>query len=88
MQPYPTEAEIRDALVSRVAEFCRDSGLGPRTVCIRAINDPNFFNKVKSGGNFTLRTYARVHRWLDRQKGRARPVVAAAKGSKRRNGKG
>jgi hypothetical protein len=62
---YPTEREIRGALIARVIEYCDTAEITPRVLFIRAINDPNFFEKVRRGGNFTVRTYQRVHRWLD-----------------------
>lgn len=66
MPAYPTEREIRTALIARVTDFCRVKGIKPRGLCQQAINDPNFFNKVTSGGNFTLRTYQRLNRYMDR----------------------
>jgi hypothetical protein len=63
---YPTEQEIRAALIERVTAYCHTADITPRILFKRAINDPNFFKKLEKGGNFTLRTYQRVHHWLDR----------------------
>ena len=71
---HPTEREIRGALLTRVMAYCRTAEMTPRDLFKRAINDPNFFNKLEGGGNFTLRTYQRVHDWLD-----AHPRKAKAK---------
>jgi hypothetical protein len=65
MSPYPTAQEIRQALVSRVAAYCARTGMSPRALCERAIHDPGFFRKVKQSGNFTVKTYQRLHRYMD-----------------------
>ena len=71
---YPTEREIRDALIARVTAYCDTAEITPRLLFKRAINDPNFFDKLTRGGNFTLRTYQRVNRWIDThpRKGKAK----------------
>lgn len=80
--PYPTEREIRTALMARVSAYCKAEGIKPRTFFARAINDPGFFGKLKRGENFTLRTYQRVHRYLDQHA----PRTGTGTGKRRRNG--
>jgi hypothetical protein len=59
------------------------AGISPRALFKTIINDPNFFNKLKRGDNFTVRTYERVQRYLDRN-----PPSAPQEKPKRRNGEG
>jgi hypothetical protein len=61
---HPTAETIRSALIQRIDAYCTRVGIKPRTLCERAINDPNFFNKIKNDGNFTVRTYDRLHRYM------------------------
>jgi hypothetical protein len=61
---HPTAETIRSALIQRIDAYCTRVGIKPRTLCERAINDPNFFNKIKKEGNFTVRTYDRLHRYM------------------------
>jgi len=71
MPAYPTEKQIRTALIRRMTAHCEAVGIQPRTLCERAINDPNFFIKLQNGGNFTVKTYQRVQRYLDEHRPRA-----------------
>jgi hypothetical protein len=80
--PYPTEPEIRAALVDRLRKFCAITGAAPSVVCRTVMNDTTFFSKIVGGGNFTVATYKRLQAHLDDNW--PRPKRKAAK--KKRNG--
>ena len=95
---YPTESEIRSALIERMQAFCAASGIAPSMVCRAVMNDTNFFTKLVAGGNFTITTYQRLHTHFDqnwpnapvernRAPAKPRPKLKRAKRRKRANGK-
>ena len=66
LQPdYPSEGEIRAALIRRADEFTRLTGLPKSVVGKEAVNDPAFLSQVAGGRNFTVGLYRRVMDWLD-----------------------
>jgi hypothetical protein len=65
--PYPTEREIRAALIERMKAFCAVTGTAPSTVCRDVINDTTFFSKVVGGGNFTVSTYKKFQAHFDKK---------------------
>jgi hypothetical protein len=59
------EQTLRQHLRTCTALFQAHSGVTPKTVCKRALNDNTFFDRVVDGGQgFTVGTYDRVIRWL------------------------
>ena len=63
---YPTESEIRSALIERMQAFCDASGKAPSMVCRAVMNDTTFFSKIVAGGNFTIATYQRFQTHFDK----------------------
>jgi hypothetical protein len=64
--PYPTDQEIRAALIERMHAFCAATGRAPSMVCRVVMNDTTFYAKLVAGGNFTIETYARFHACFDK----------------------
>jgi hypothetical protein len=62
---FPTEQEIRDALVRRADEFSRQTGMSKSEIGKLALNDGAFLNQVRKGRNFTIMVYRRLMDWLD-----------------------
>ena len=62
---FPSEHEIRDALVRRAETFTRLTGISKSEIGKRAVNDGAFINQVGEGRNFTVGSYRRVMNWLD-----------------------
>jgi len=62
---FPSEQEIRDALVRRAETFTRLTGISRSEIGKRAINDGAFISQVGEGRNFTVGSYQRVMNWLD-----------------------
>jgi hypothetical protein len=64
-KPYPTEAEIRSALIERAAVFCRLTGKSRSEIGLGALNDGAVITQIIGGRNFTMETYRKVMTWLD-----------------------
>jgi len=62
---FPTEQEIRDALIQRADEFSRQTGIPKTEIGKRAVNDGAFLGQVAEGRNFTINLYRRLMDWLD-----------------------
>lgn len=77
--PYPTEPEIRAALIDRLRAFCAATGAAPSVVCRTVMNDTTFYSKVVGGGNFTVATYKRLQAHLDENWPRSRKRKTAKK---------
>lgn len=59
------EQTLREHLRQTAAVFETFTGVTPKTVGKRAINDNTYFDRVVDGGQgFTIGTYDRVMRWL------------------------
>jgi len=61
---YPTERELRQAVLARVAEFCELTGMSRTEIGVRALNDSRFVHEVAER-NFTVGLYGRLMDWLD-----------------------
>ena len=61
---YPTEKQIRTALIQRIDAFIKVTGLTKSSVGKEAVGDPAFVGRL-FGGNFTVTTYGRVMKFLD-----------------------
>ena len=61
---YPTEREIRAALIRRVAEFIKLAGTNKSSFGKAAVSDPAFVGRVGAGGNFTISTYGRAMTYI------------------------
>jgi hypothetical protein len=80
---FPTETEIRKALITRANAFCRLTGVTEATLCREALRrDGTFLARVKRGENFTVKTYQRLNVYIDQQleahTERARTLLKAA----------
>lgn len=62
---YPTDDDIRAALLGRAAQFTKTTGMAQSAVAKHSVNDPAFFLRLSQGRNFTVSTYQRVMTWLD-----------------------
>jgi hypothetical protein len=65
MTGYPSEAELRRAIINRAREYTEATGLAISTVSKHALNDSRFLEKVRDGGNFSIRNYTRVMDFFD-----------------------
>lgn len=64
---YPTDADIRNALLARASLYAEQSGTALSAVGKRSLNDPAFFARLAAGRNFTISTYQRAMEWLDQE---------------------
>jgi len=64
---YPRAAQIRRALLNRATTLSRLIGVPRSGIAKKALNDSSFLHKVAAGGNFTIRNYARMMKWIDRR---------------------
>jgi hypothetical protein len=62
---YPDATEIRRALISRVREFSKATGMPVSKISHKATNDTQFLFDVHRGKNFTVARYQKVQTWLD-----------------------
>jgi len=62
---YPRATEIRAALIERADLIGRALGMSRGALSKSALNDYQFLPKVAAGGNFTLRSYERLMKWID-----------------------
>lgn len=62
---YPTEIEIREAVLARAGEFQRITGASFSDVGKRALNDTALLFQIASGRNIQLATYSRLMTWFD-----------------------
>lgn len=62
---YPSDSEIRAALLRRADEFIRLTGSTKSAIGKDAVNDPAFLGQVAAGRNFTIGMYQRVMAYLD-----------------------
>lgn len=62
---YPSESQIRSALLGRVEKFTELTGIKPSAIGKQAVNDPAFVLRIRGGNNFTVDTYRRFMTWLD-----------------------
>lgn len=62
---YPTEDEIREALIRRATKFCELTGSSITAVGQQAVNDTAFIHDIKNGKNFTVARFQRAMDWLD-----------------------
>jgi len=65
MPSYPTEVEVRRALIQRVNDYARATGLAITTISRMAVNDSRYLGKVRAGGNFSMRNYTRLMEFFD-----------------------
>lgn len=63
--PYPTEEELRTALLGRAAEFSRLTGMTKTEIGLMSVNDPAFLGSIEKDRNFGIKLYARFMAWLD-----------------------
>lgn len=62
---YPTEDEIRSALIRRAEEFSRLTGMTKTDIGLQAVNDGAFLGQVEKDRNFGIKLYKRFMDWLD-----------------------
>lgn len=66
-QPYPTEVDVRTALLTRARAYRRLTSQSFSAIGHKALNDPHFLHNVEQGKGFTLRTYQRVMDYIERE---------------------
>jgi hypothetical protein len=73
----PSGAELREALVKRIAQFAERTGMTKSDIGKKAVNDVAFVSDLEGGRNITLRVYDKVLKFLDdnepRSSARRRP---------------
>jgi hypothetical protein len=62
---YPTEDEMRQALVKRAEEYCAQTGVAIYTLGRTLGKGKGFFKEIANGRNFTVGTYTEVMAWFD-----------------------
>lgn len=80
---FPTEKQIRSALIERMKAYCKRHDVSPSTVCLAVMNDTMFFSKVLEGRNFTVESYQKIQDFLTADRP---PVVERQKNKKKQNG--
>lgn len=85
---YPDADTIRTKLLDRADTLGRLIGLHRSAMSKRALNDTSFLHKVAAGENFTIRSYARMMRWIDKRYALYERQVPSVKkkASRQRNG--
>ncbi|SEG58945.1 hypothetical protein [Bosea lathyri] len=58
------EAELKQHLLTLSDAFASSRGVGVTTVWRQAINDPTFYDRLKSEKTITIRTYDRAVSWF------------------------
>lgn len=58
------EAELKQNLLALSAAYAASLDIGVTTVWRQAINDPAFFDRLKSDKTITMRTYDRAAQWF------------------------
>lgn len=76
---FPTDEEIRAALIRRAEEFSRLTGIPKTEIGKLAVNDAAVLGQIAEGRNFTINLYRRLMDWLDTEWPRA-PRRPRAKG--------
>src|SRR5262245_66069316 len=66
-EPYPTDRDIRAAMLSRADEFTEITGMSAADIGKKAMNDPAFVYQIRAGRNFNIATYRRFMAWLDKK---------------------
>ncbi len=56
--------DFRASMLAALDRHCAATGLKPSTVATKAVNDGKFFERVREGGGFNIRTYERVMEWF------------------------
>jgi hypothetical protein len=64
---YPTEVDIRTALLRRAERFCALTERSRSDLGKRAVNDSHFLYRIENGEGFTVRTYQRVMDYITRE---------------------
>lgn len=64
---YPSVKAIREALLTRAAEYTRITGISAAEIGKRALKDPAFIYKARDGRNFTIASYRKLMTWFDRR---------------------
>ena len=62
---YPTEDELRAALLARADEFTKLTGMTRTQIGLEAVNDGAFLGQVEKDRNFGIKLYSRFMSWLD-----------------------
>lgn len=58
------EESLRHSLLALAAAFEAATDISPATVGKRALNDNTFFNRLREGRGFNVRTYDRLVAWF------------------------
>lgn len=56
--------DLRVALLTVSERYCAAAGISKPRLATLIANDGKFFDRVESGGGFTVRTFERAMRWL------------------------
>ena len=62
---YPTDSEIRAALLQRATAYARITGVALSWVPKAAVNDTKFLRDAANGRDLTVSRYQRAQDWLD-----------------------
>ena len=58
------ETELRSHLLDTVAAFAGLTGFEQSTIAQRAAGDWRFFERIRDGGSFNIKTYDKVMLWF------------------------
>lgn len=68
---------IRQKLVERAEDFSRKHDVSFSAIGMAALKDSKFLAEVKTGRNFTIRSYQAVMDWMDAEEAKRRAEKAA-----------
>jgi hypothetical protein len=60
-----TADQVRSALLQRIDAFLTTHGMSASAFGKEVVRDDRFVNRIRNGGNFTVKTYQQVIDWLD-----------------------
>ncbi len=60
--------DYRSKLLDLFDSYCEASGLAPATVSTMVMNHGGFYDRLKSGGGITMRTYEHATNWFKTNK--------------------
>ena len=62
---------LKDQLLNNAARFCEDKGISKARLATIVVNDGKFFDRIESGGGFTVATFEKFERYFRNEAGRA-----------------
>jgi hypothetical protein len=54
-----------DALINKISSYCKTAGISPSTLCVKAIGNSRFFDRLKRRKDRQETDAARLVQWMD-----------------------